>query len=130
MLSFNLPKAFEYHIFQIIHFLAHCGEYTHLRASALGFRVLYFTDHIALSVLRMIYPLAGIGLRLLNLVFFISHMVQLIADDLSISNRLPKAFRRYIFSDSIYLRLLKSSDLWRVIPQRSRLYLYMYYPLA
>ena len=78
----------------------------------------------------MIYPLAGISLRLLNLVFFISHIVQLLADYLFIGKRLPKAFRRYIFSDSIYLRLLKSSDLWRVIPQRSRLYLYMYYPLA
>ena len=51
--------------------------------------MLHFTDYIALSVLRTIYPSAGISLRLLNLAFFISHIVQLIADDLLVVDRFP-----------------------------------------
>ena len=97
MLSFNLPKAFEYHIFQITHLSAHRGRSARYRAFSLGFRVLYFPYYISLSALQTTHSSASVFLRLLNLVFFISHIVQLIADDLSISNRSPNAFRRYIF---------------------------------
>ena len=72
---------------------------------------MHFSDYISLSSLQTIQQLKNICLRILSLTFFRLRISQLIADNLLVIERLPKAFRRYIFSASIYLRLWKSSDL-------------------
>ena len=54
--------------------------------------MLHFTDYISLSALRMACLSVSICLRLSSLVFFISHIAQLLADYLFIGKRLPKDF--------------------------------------